>query len=64
MKDKLVPLLSEGLRAEGMGEGEMERVEKETFSWERRIYLTNAKRDIASNLSLCLRNYFLDRFFS
>jgi len=64
MKDKLVPLLSEGLRAEGMADGEMTRVEKETFSWERRIYLTNAKRDIASNLSLCLRNYFLDRFFS
>lgn len=64
MKDKLVPLLSEGLRAEGMTDGEMARVEKETFSWERRIYLTNAKRDIASNLSVCLRDYFLDRFFS
>jgi len=63
MKDKLVPLLSEGLRMEGIADGEMTRVEKETFSWERRIYLTNAKRDIVSNLSLCLRNYFLDRFF-
>lgn len=63
MKDKLVPLLEEGLRAEGMADGEMTRVEKETFSWDRRIYLTNAKRDITSNLSLCLRNYFLDRFF-
>lgn len=63
MKDKLVPLLSEGLRAEGMGNGEMTRVEKETFSWDRRIYLTNAKRDVVSNLSLCLRNYFLERFF-
>ncbi|HEU5360794.1 MAG TPA: hypothetical protein VFU42_06495 [Candidatus Deferrimicrobiaceae bacterium] len=63
MKDKLVPLLSEGLRTLGMSDGEVNRVEKETFSWERRIYLTNAKRDVASNLSLCLRNYFLDRFF-
>ncbi len=63
MKDKLVPLLSEGLRGEGMTDGEMIRVEKETFSWDKRIYLTNAKRDIVSNLSLCLRNYFLDRFF-
>lgn len=63
MKDKLVPLLSEGLRAEGMSDGEMTRVEKETFSWERRIYLTNAKRDIVSNLTLCLRTYFVGRFF-
>lgn len=63
MKDKLVPLLSEGLCAEGMADCEMTRVEKETFSWERRIYLTNAKRDIASNLTLCLRDYFLGRFF-
>ncbi|MDH3383261.1 MAG: hypothetical protein OEM42_04285 [Deltaproteobacteria bacterium] len=63
MKDKLVPLLSEGLRGEGMADYEMVRVEKETFSWEKRIYLTNAKRDIVSNLSLCLRNYFLGRFF-
>jgi len=63
MKDKLVPLLEEGLRVEGMADGEMNRVEKETFAWDRRIYLTNAKRDIASNLSLCLRNYFSGRFF-
>jgi hypothetical protein len=63
MEDKLVPLLSEGLRMEGISDGEMTRVEKETFTWDKRIYLTNAKRDIASNLSLCLRNYFLDRFF-
>lgn len=63
MKDKLVPLLSEGLRGEAMTDYEMIRVEKETFSWEKRIYLTNAKRDIVSNLSLCLRNYFLGRFF-
>jgi hypothetical protein len=63
MKDKLVPLLSEGLRGEGMTDCEMVRVEKETFSWDKRIYLTNAKRDVVSNLSLCLRNYFLGRFF-
>lgn len=63
MKDKLVPLLAEGLSSEGTADGEIRRVEKETFSWERRIYLTNAKRDIASNLSVCLRHHFLDRFF-
>jgi hypothetical protein len=63
MKDKLVPLLSEGLRGERVTDHEMVRVEKETFSWDGRIYLTNAKRDIVSNLSLCLRNYFLGRFF-
>ena len=63
MKDKLVPLLSEGLRGFGVTDHEMVRVEKETFSWDGRIYLTNAKRDIVSNLSLCLRNYFLGRFF-
>ncbi len=63
MKDKLVPLLEEGLREEGMADGEMRRVERETFTWDRRIYLTNSKRDVATNLSLCLLNYFLDRFF-
>jgi len=63
MKDKLVPLLSEALRGEGVADHEMVRVEKETFSWDKRIYLTNAKRDVVSNLSLCLRNYFLGRFF-
>ena len=63
MKDKLVPLLADGLAAQGPDGGELRRVEKETFSWNRRIYLTNSKRDIASNLSVCLRDHFLDRFF-
>lgn len=63
MKDKLVPLVSEGLRAEGNPEAEMTRVERETFSWGGRLFLTNSKRDVAGNLSLCLRSYFLDRFF-
>jgi hypothetical protein len=63
MKDKLVPLLSEALREEGVVEGGMTRLEKETFVWDGRLYLTNSKRDIGGNLSLCLRSYFLDRFF-
>jgi hypothetical protein len=63
MKDKLVPLLSEALREEGVEDPEMTRVEKETFGWNGRLYITNAKRDIGANLSLCLRSYFMDRFF-
>jgi hypothetical protein len=63
MKDKLVPLLSEALREEGIEDAELDRVEKETFGWGGRLYLTNSKRDIGGNLSLCLRDYFLDRFF-
>ncbi|MBI5576555.1 MAG: hypothetical protein HY896_09370 [Deltaproteobacteria bacterium] len=63
MKDKLVPLLSEALREEGVEDADMDRIEKETFGWKGRLYLTNSKRDIAGNLSLCLRDYFLDRFF-
>jgi hypothetical protein len=63
MKDKLVPLLSEALREEGVEQGEMVRMEKETFGWDGRLFLTNSKRDIGGNLALCLRGYFLDRFF-
>jgi hypothetical protein len=63
MKDKLVPLLSEALREEGAESWEMTRVEKETFGWNGRLFLTNSKRDIGANLALCLRSYFLDRFF-
>lgn len=63
MKDKLVPMLSEGLRAMGRRDRVIARVEKETFSWNRRLFLTNSRRDIVSNLSLCLRSFFQDRFF-
>ncbi len=63
MKDKLVPLMSEALRLAGEERCEMTRIERETFSWDGRIFLTNAKRDVAGNLALCLRSYFLDRFF-
>jgi hypothetical protein len=63
MKDKLVPLLSEALRMAGEERCELTRIERETFSWDGRIFLTNAKRDVGGNLALCLRSYFLDRFF-
>lgn len=63
MKDKLVPLLSEALREEGIADGEMTRLEKETFGWDGRLFLTNAKRDIGGNFLACLRRYFLGRFF-
>jgi hypothetical protein len=63
MKDKLAPLLSEALRGEGMENAEMVRIEREAFGWENRIFLANTKRDIDTNLALCLRSYFLDRFF-
>lgn len=63
MKDKLAPLLSEALRKEGAPAPEMQRIENETFGWQRRLFLTNSKRDIAANVALCLRSYFLDRFF-
>lgn len=63
MKDKLVPLLSEALRMAGEEEPEMARIERETFSWDGRIFVTNAKRDVGGNLAVCLRSYFLDRFF-
>lgn len=63
MKDKLAPLLSEALREEGADAGEMTRIEKETFGWDGRLFLTNSKREIGANLALCLRSYFLGRFF-
>lgn len=63
MKDKLVPLLSDALLMAGEENGEMTRIERETFSWDGRIFLTNAKRDVGGNLGLCLRSYFLGRFF-
>ncbi|MGE5190046.1 MAG: hypothetical protein ACM3NF_08325 [Gemmatimonadota bacterium] len=63
MKDKLVPLLSEALRTAGEEGCELARVERETFSWDGRIFVTNAKRDVGGNLAVCLRSYFLERFF-
>ncbi len=63
MKDKLVPLLSEALRMAGEEDCGLTRIERETFSWNGRIFVTNAKRDVGGNLGLCLRSYFLDRFF-
>jgi len=63
MKDKLVPLLSEGLRAAGCRNCGMSRIEKEIFSWKRRLFLSNSRRDIVANLAVCLRGHFQERFF-
>lgn len=63
MKDKLAPMLSESLAAAGVRDGEVNRVEREVFGWDRRLYLGNSKRDVAGNLALCFRDHFLDRFF-
>jgi len=63
MKDKLVPMLSEGLRRIGRRDFGMSRIEREIFSWDRRLFLANSRRDIVPNLSVCLQRYFQERFF-
>jgi len=63
MKDKLVPMLCDALARRGAPDPEPRRVENETFAWQRRLFVTNSRRDPAANLGLCLRTYFLDRFF-
>ena len=63
MKDKIVPLFAEALAQDGRREEEwpVERLVNETFHIGTRIYLTNSRKGIYSNLRLCLRDCFRKR---
>ncbi|MHC1728756.1 MAG: hypothetical protein AB9866_22605 [Syntrophobacteraceae bacterium] len=61
MRDKLVPLLSEGLEREG-GIGSqwtVSRLVDEIFHVRHSVYLINSRRGIYSNLRICIRDFLL-----
>ncbi len=61
MKDKLVPLLAEGLALEGKTgpQWEVSRLVDEIFHVRHAIYLINSRKGVYSNLRTCFRDFLL-----
>lgn len=61
MRDKLVPLLAEGLEQEGKTgpEWAVSRLADEIFHVRHTLYLTNSRKGIYSNLRTCFRDFLL-----
>jgi hypothetical protein len=61
MRDKLVPLMTEGLEAEGKTgpEWAVSRLINEIFHVRHTIYLTNSRKGVYSNLRTCFRDFLL-----
>jgi hypothetical protein len=58
MRDKIVPLVEEGLRALGQ-EGSLQRLEGEVFHWAHRLYVVGSKGSLLGNLNRVFRDYLL-----
>ncbi|NIS74367.1 MAG: hypothetical protein GTO08_03635 [Deltaproteobacteria bacterium] len=58
MKDKLVPLIEEEVEKRRGSRARMERLEREIFSLNGRIFVANTKRDIGVNLKICFDHFF------
>jgi hypothetical protein len=58
MKDKLVPLMEEAMREKTGRKVIMKRVNREIFSLEGKIFISNTKRDIGINIKTCFKEFF------
>ena len=58
MKDKIVPMFEEELKARSVNPPKVIRMEKELFQIEDRIFIINAKDSVASNIEKVLTWYF------
>jgi len=58
MKDKIVPMFEEELKARSVNPPKVIRMEKELFQIEDRIFIINAKDSVASNIEKLLTWYF------
>lgn len=56
MKDKIVPLFGQEIARRGLGVSAL-RLDGEIFLVGERVYIMNARPDIASNLGYCLKHY-------
>jgi hypothetical protein len=63
MRDKLVPLLAEGLEREGKtgGDWQVERLADELYHVRHFIYVINSRKGVYSNLRTCFRDSLLRR---
>ena len=61
MRDKLVPLLAEGLREEGRDgpEWAVARLVDEIFHVRHTIYIINSRKGVYSNLRTCIRDFLI-----
>ena len=60
MKDKIVPFFEDKLKGKGLS---VERLHEEIFGIGNKVYISNSKRDIVSNLAFCIRHHLTsDRF--
>lgn len=65
MKDKLVPMFETELeRRYGRKKYPVERMERELFRVQHRVYLINTKKDMETNLRACLRDHLRFRYHS
>lgn len=58
MKDKLVPLIEEEVEKRTGSNASMERLDREIFSLQGKVFVTNTKRDIGVNLKICFQDFF------
>jgi hypothetical protein len=61
MKDKIVPMFEEGLRVRYVHPPKITRMEKELFQIEDKIFIINAKDNVAANIEKVLTWYFRSR---
>ena len=61
MKDKIVPMFEEGLGVRYVNPPKITRMEKELFQIEDKIFIINAKDNVASNIEKVLTWYFRSR---
>lgn len=54
MKDKIVPFFENAVMGKGLV---VERLHEEIFGIGSRVYITNSKRDIVSNLAFCIKHH-------
>ena len=61
MRDKLVPMLADGLEAEGKtgGDWAVERLVNEIYHVRHSIYVINSQKGVYSNLRTCFRDFLL-----
>ena len=60
MKDKIVPFFETAIKEKGLV---VERLHEEIFGIGSKVYITNSKRDVVSNLAFCIRHHLASRHF-
>ncbi len=62
MKDKIVPMFEDEFRRRQASPAVVNRIERELFEIRDRIFIVNAKEDVARNIEKVLYRYYMNRF--